>query len=67
MSFKEKKEFETLTEEIDNLTEEKKSLDDIFNSGQTIDNIAELSARYNEISELLDEKEMRWLELSELS
>lgn len=67
MSFKEKKEFETLTEEIDRLTEEKQSLDALFNSGEMIENIAELSTRYNELSALLDEKEMRWLELSELS
>ena len=67
MSFKEKKEFESLTLEIDALTLEKQSLDGIFNSGQTIDNVAELSARYDELTRLLDEKETRWLELSELS
>lgn len=67
MSFKEKKEFESLTQEIDALTLEKQSLDGIFNSGQTIDNVAELSARYDELTRLLDEKETRWLELSELS
>lgn len=67
MSFKEKKEFESLTQEIDALTIEKQSLDGIFNSGQTIDNVAELSARYDELTRLLDEKETRWLELSELS
>lgn len=67
MSFKEKKEFESLTQEIDALTLEKQSLDGIFNSGQPIDNVAELSARYDELTRLLDEKETRWLELSELS
>jgi hypothetical protein len=32
-----------------------------------IDDIAAKSARYNQLQELLDEKEMRWLELSEKS
>lgn len=65
MTFKERREFETLTEEIDTLTQEKKELDELFASGQLLDNIATLSARYDEIASLLDEKEMRWLELSE--
>lgn len=67
MSFKEKKEFESLSDEIDRLSDEKKFLDEIFNSGQTIENVAELSARYDELTRMLDEKEMRWLELSELA
>lgn len=65
LTFKERKELESLTEEIDRLTEEKAGIDAIFASGETIDNVAELSARYSEVSDLLDEKEMRWLELSE--
>ncbi|MDE6078540.1 MAG: ABC-F family ATP-binding cassette domain-containing protein [Duncaniella sp.] len=65
MSFKERKEFEALTAEIDSLTAEKKALDALFASGETIADIAEKSARYDELSALLDEKEMRWLELSE--
>lgn len=67
MTFKERKEFEALTEEIDTLTEEKRLLDQAFNSGQTMENVDEMARRYNELSGLLDEKEMRWLELSELS
>lgn len=67
MSFKERKEFEQLTEEIDTLTARKKELDEIFNSGRTIDNINELSAEYTRLTSDLDEKEIRWLELSELS
>lgn len=66
MSFKERKEFEQLTESIDRLTEEKRLIDERFASGEVIDDVAALSARYSEISELLDEQEMRWLELSEL-
>ncbi len=47
------------------MTQEKDALDAIFNSGETIDDIAAKSARYTELVDLLDEKEMRWLELSE--
>ena len=65
MSFKERKEFELLTIEIEQLTTEKKELDLLFNSGNEIHDIIEKSARYNDIKQLLDEKEMRWLELSE--
>ncbi len=67
LSFKERKEFEMLETEIEQLTAEKKELDALFNSGEVIDNVAEKSARYTEINDLLDEKEMRWLELSEKS
>lgn len=65
MSFKERKEFEALTEEIDELTTEKATLEAIFNSGEVVDDIVGKSARYEEIKALLDEKELRWLELSE--
>ncbi len=65
LTFKERKEFEQLTIEIGQLTTEKNQLDDLFNSGREIPDIIEKSARYNEIKELLDEKELRWLELSE--
>ena len=67
MTFKERREFEQLTEEIDALTAEKKALDDLFGSGTDVADIAGKSARYQEIQELLDDKEMRWLELSEKS
>ena len=65
MTFKERKEFEQLTIEIEQLTAEKDSLDTLFNSGEEILDIIEKSVRYNELKEILDEKEMRWLELSE--
>ena len=65
LTFKERKEFESLTTEIDALTAEKAELEAIFNSGAEIPDIAEKSARYTEVSDLLDEQEMRWLELSE--
>ena len=65
LTFKEKRELEQLTDEIDRLTAEKAALDEIFNSGQTIDDVTAKAARYQELSHLLDEKEMRWLELSD--
>ncbi len=65
MTFKERKEFEALTEEIDALNGEKESLDALFAGGGTIDDVASKAARYEEIKALLDEKELRWLELSE--
>lgn len=65
LTFKERKELESLTTEIDTLTAEKAQLEAIFNSGEEIADIAERSARYTEVSDLLDEKELRWLELSE--
>lgn len=65
MTFKERKELETLTEEIDALNAEKSELEAIFNSGEVVNDIAEKSARYEEVKALLDEKELRWLELSE--
>lgn len=65
LTFKERKELEQLTAEIDALTSEKAELDALFNSGQEIPDIVERSARYSEIASILDEKELRWLELSE--
>ena len=65
LSFKERKELEALTKEIDELTEEKNSLETLFNSGAEIADIADKARRYSELKEILDEKELRWLELSE--
>lgn len=65
MSFKERKELESLTAEIDSLTAEKTELEKKFSSGETLENVEILSTRYNQLAAMLDEKEMRWLELSE--
>jgi hypothetical protein len=65
MTFKEKREFEELTNEIDKLTAEKKEFDAMFASGNVLDDITEISKRYEEITAQLDTMEMRWLELSE--
>ncbi|MCH5347486.1 MAG: ABC-F family ATP-binding cassette domain-containing protein, partial [Muribaculaceae bacterium] len=66
LTFKERRELETLTAEIDALTAEKAELETLFNSGAEINDVAARAARYEQVSEQLDEKEMRWLELSEL-
>lgn len=65
LTFKERKEFEELETVIESLNREKQELETIFNSGSAIDDIAEKAKRYEELKELIDEKEMRWLELSE--
>ena len=65
MTYAERREFEALTVEIDTLTAEKEQLEALFNSGTAIDDIAAKSARYDEVKSLLDDKELRWLELSE--
>lgn len=66
MSFKEKKEFESLEKELETLNVEKADIEIKFQSGDaTPDELVILSARYEEIKSLLDEKELRWLELSE--
>lgn len=67
LTFKEKKEFEALTVEIDELNAEREALENEFNSGEAIAEIEAKSKRYTMVKDLLDEKEMRWLELSEKS
>lgn len=67
LSFKERKEYEELTKEIDVLNEEKAALEALFNSGENIPDIAVKAARFSELKDLLDEKELRWLELDERS
>ena len=68
MSFKEKMEFEQLEVDIDNLNTEKEETENLLNSGSlSSEELIERSKRIAEIIDLLDEKEMRWLELSELS
>lgn len=66
MSYKERVEFEKLEKEIEALSAEKKELEAYFNAGGG-DDIAEKSQRYSAVGDLLDEKELRWLELSEKS
>ncbi|MCB0740510.1 MAG: ABC transporter ATP-binding protein, partial [Chitinophagaceae bacterium] len=65
--FKEKREFEQLEIEIEKLNREKEIITAELNSGTTdFEELQKLSIRISEISKILDEKEYRWLELSEL-
>lgn len=67
LSFKEQQEFKVLETEIPLLEEEKKTLELALSGGLSEPHeIAKASARYEEVTNLLDEKEMRWLELSEI-
>ena len=67
MSYKEKREYEQLTREIDKLTEEQKMLEEALCSGTlSVEELTEKSKRLPEIKDELDEKEMRWLELAEM-
>ncbi len=66
-SFKEKREFELLEKEIADLTKEKEIVTEKLNSGTTpFEELQKLSSRIGELTELMDAKELRWLELSEL-
>ena len=65
LTFKEKREFEELIESIERLTKEKEELFNLFNSGEQIDDVATKASRFEEVKDLLDEMELRWLELSE--
>ena len=67
MSFKEKREFEQLEQEIADLETEKKAIEEALCSGTlSVDELTEKSKRLPELSDLIDEKTLRWLELSEI-
>ena len=67
LSFKEKQEFEALEKEIPLLESEKTDIENRLASGTLNgDEIIKASQRHAEVSDLIDEKTMRWLELSEL-
>ncbi|MBQ1773586.1 MAG: ABC-F family ATP-binding cassette domain-containing protein [Prevotella sp.] len=68
MSFKEKREFEQLEKDIEALEAEQKRLEEELCSGTlSVDALTEKSKRLPVLKDELDEKSMRWLELSELS
>ncbi len=67
MSFKEKREFELLEKEIADLEAEKTQIEELLCSGTlSVDELTEKSKRLSEVNNLIDEKTMRWLELSEI-
>ncbi len=66
LSYKEKMELEQLSKDIEKLEEEQKTIEQQLCTGTLdINQLTTLSKRLPELKELLDEKEMRWLELSE--
>lgn len=66
MNFNEKKEFEQLEQEIRRLEAEKEALEKALSSGNlSAEELTEKSHRFGVLRDELDEKEMRWLELSE--
>jgi ABC transport system ATP-binding/permease protein len=68
LSYKEKREFESLENEIARLTLEKQTITGQLSSGDApFDELQRLSIRIGEIGQLLDDKELRWLELSEIA
>lgn len=68
LTFKEKREFEILEKEIAELTKEKKLVDLRLNSGhESFEELQKLANRIGEVTKLLDKKELRWLELSEMA
>ena len=67
MTFKERKEFEQLEQEIAALEEEKKQIEEALCSGTlSVDELTEKSKRLPLLNDELDGKTMRWLELSEI-
>jgi ATP-binding cassette subfamily F protein uup len=67
LSFNEKREFEQLETEIPKLEQQKEEIEKLLNSGSLPhDELYEKSKELEEIKTLLDEKEFRWLELSEI-
>ena len=67
LTYKEQKELEQLEKDLEALAAEKAELEDALSSGtMPFDKLQEASQRIGEIIDLTDEKEMRWLELSDL-
>ena len=66
MTYAEKREFGLLEQEIEKLENEKKQLEADLSSGTLdIDTLTEKSNRIGEVINMIDEKTLRWLELSE--
>jgi len=66
LTFKEKREFEELSNEIESLESEKRRIETQMSQGTfNKEDLFSKSERHGEIMKILDEKELRWLELSE--
>lgn len=67
MTYKEKREYEQLTKELEQLENEQKTLEEALCSGQlSVEELTEKSKRLPEIKDEINEMEMRWLELAEI-
>ena len=68
LTFKEQKEFESLTSEIDQMESEKRNIEDALCSGTlSVSEITEMSKRLPILSQEIDDKTMRWMELAEIA
>jgi ATP-binding cassette subfamily F protein uup len=66
LSFKELKEFDTLEKEIQELEQSKLGLIEQLNAGhEDFQRLSQWAIQIEEIKKVLEEKEIRWLELSE--
>ena len=68
LTFKERQEFEQLEKDIETLEQEKTDIETALSSGTiSVDEITVMSKRLPLLNDELDEKSMRWLELSEFA
>ena len=68
LTWKGQRELEQLEKEIEELNSEKERIESLLAGGSaSVDEITAASARFGEVKDLLDEKELRWLELSEIA
>ena len=68
LTWKEQRELEQLEKDMEALNAEKDGIEALLSSGSaSVDEITAASARFGEVKDLLDEKELRWLELSEIA
>ena len=68
MTYKEKMEYEQLSKDIEALEKEQHAIEEELCSGTlSVDELTAKSKRLPELKDIIDEKSMRWLELSELA
>jgi len=68
LSWKEQRELEQLEKDMEELNAEKERIESLLAGGSaSVNEITAASARFGEVKNLLDEKELRWLELSEIA
>ncbi len=65
LTFNEKKEYKKLEGEIEKLELQKTEIESLLNSESDYEKLQELSLKYGQIKDLVEEKELRWLELAE--